>query len=164
VLKLKQAYIVYPGLGKTTLSKKRTDIADIEGKIFRDASLAPYIGKSEYPNYRGQKVVAINPEYPENLYTYCRGELGAGKTLVSVPKQETYDLIRVLGIEDYAFIMPSRERLAQLEADYNGRGDDAEYIRDCVGERYEAVLKYAASVGKEVIFVGPGEYLEQVLS
>ena len=161
---MKQAYIVYPGLGKSTFAKKNPLIADIEGKIFRDASLAQYIGKSEYPNYRGNPVAAINPEYPENLYSFCRAELAAGKTIVSVPKQETYDLIRVLGIDDYAFVMPSRERLVQLEADYNARGDDPEYIRDCVGKRYDDVIAYAAKVGRPVIFVGVGEYLENALS
>jgi len=156
---MKKAYIVYPGLGKTTLSKTHPAIADIETKIFKDASLAKYIGAKNYPNYRGQPIIERNSEYPQNVRKYARDLLNAGKTLVMVPKQDSYDLLDALGITDYSFIMPDAARLKQLEQDYTTRGDNAEYIKENLTERYEQVLGVAKKLGKKVIFVKPGEYL-----
>lgn len=161
---MKQAYIVYPGLGKTTLAKADAKIADIETKIFKDKSLAQYIGTKDYPNYRGATVTEINPEWPNNLYDYARAELAAGKIIVSVPKQNSYDMLEALQITDYAFVMPDADRLEQLGADYTARGDDAEYIKNNLTDRYVEVLNYARTTGKEIIFVKPGEYLADVLN
>lgn len=160
---MKQAYLVYPGLGKTTLAKNNANIADIETKIFKDASLAPYIGTKDYPNYRGVVVLEINPDWPNNLYEYARRKLADGKILVSVPKQDTYEMLNALEITDYAFIMPDTERLEQLRQDYIKRGDNEEYIKRNLNDRYESVLKYAHDIKKEVIFVKPNEYLADVL-
>ncbi|MDR1360908.1 MAG: hypothetical protein LBJ18_01190 [Rickettsiales bacterium] len=159
----KQAYFVYPGLGKTTLAKINPAIADIETKIFKDASLAEYIGAADYPNFRGPAAVKINPEWPDNLNEFARREMAAGKIIVSVPKQDSYDLLNTLRVTDYAFIMPDADRLEQLRRDYIARGDDAEYIKPNLMERYNAVLDYARKVGKEIIFLKPGQYLADVL-
>lgn len=158
-----KAYIVYPGLGKTTLVRKNKLFADIEAKPFKDLSLAEYIGKPEYPNVRGLPVKELNPEYPRNMYDYARAEIAAGKILLLVPKQDSFGMLDELGIKDFSFIMPDRERLKQLEQDYTGRGDDPEYIRKNINERYEQVLNLARELGKEIIFVKPDEYLENII-
>lgn len=160
---MRQAYLVYPGLGKTTLAKKNDLISDIETKIFKDASLKQYIGTKDYPNYRGASVNEINPEWPNNLYQYAQNEIKNGCILVSVPKKDSYDMLNVLNIQDYAFIMPDNQRLVQLRQDYINRGDDEAYIKRNLTDRYNAVLKDAHDQGKEVIFIKKGEYLTDIL-
>ena len=160
---MKKAYIVYPGLGKTTLSKQDERFSDIETKIFKDLSLAKYIGSKDYPNYRGQQIGKLNPEYPGNRDEYAKEQLALGKTVLLVPKQDSYDLLETLGIADYSFIMPDKGKLKQLEQDYIARGDDAEYIKRNLTERYDQVMKFAQQTGKEVIFIKHGEYLSDVL-
>jgi hypothetical protein len=158
-----RALVVYPGLGKTTLAKKNTAFADIEAKPFKDLSLCEYIGKLDYPNVRGQKAKELNPAYPENMYEYARKEIAVGKVLLLTPKQDSYDLLAALGISDFSFIMPDKHRLQQLESDQIKRGDDKEYIRKNLNERYEQVLNFANKLGKEIIFIQPDEYLEQTI-
>ncbi|MCL2369261.1 MAG: hypothetical protein FWC83_01140 [Alphaproteobacteria bacterium] len=160
---MKQAYFVYPGLGKTTLAKKNAKIADIESKVFKDKNLAEYIGRQGVPNYRGEQVVNINPEWPSNLYQFMQSKLENGKILVAVPKQDGYDAFDNLNIVDYAFVLPTKERLNQLRKDYINRGDAKEYINNNLTVRYNEVLNYAKSTGKEIIFVEPGQYLEDVI-
>lgn len=161
---MKQAYLVYPGLGKTTLAKIETRITDIETKVFKDASLAQYIGTTDYPNYRGMAVEKINPDWPNNLYEYARREVANGRIIVSAPKKDSYDMLNALGITNYAFVMPNSERLKQLQQAYITRGDDTEYIKHNMNDRYNSVLNYAQEQGKEVIFLKPGEYLFNILS
>ena len=158
-----RVYFVYPGLGKTTLAQKNPKILDVETKIFKDQSLAQFIGRKDYPNYRGVPVDKQNPEWPNNLYKFVRNSAQFKDVLVLVPKKDGYDLLDKLGITDYTFIMPAPERLGQLRLDYINRSDDEQYINQNLGARYKEVLDYATGTGKEIIFVRPGEYLEDVI-
>jgi len=160
---LKKAYIVYPGLGKTTLSNQNEKFSDIETKIFKDLSLSKYIGRKDYPNYRGQQINEFNPEYPNNRNEFAQKQLALGRTILLVPKQDSYDLLEVLGINDYCFIMPDKDKLKQLEQDYIARGDDLKYIKRNITERYEQVLEFAQQMEKEVIFIKSNEYLMDIL-
>lgn len=159
---MKAVYFVYPGLGKTTLAKKNAKIVDIQIRLFKDAQLAKYIGTTDYPNYRGNSIVKINPEFPNNLCKYALQEIGNGKILLFVPKTDGYNLMNALNITDYAFIMPDKERLEQLKQDYIARGDNSDYINRNLNERYKSVLDYANQMKKEIIFLKPGEYLSDI--
>jgi hypothetical protein len=160
---LNKVYIVYPGLGKTTLALKDARFADLEARIFKDEELKPYIGKIEYPNVRGIAVKEPNPEYPENYFSFVRKKMTEGKTILLVPKQDTYDLIDALGIDDYAWILPNADRVQQLRAEQMTRGDDAEYIENNLGVRYNDALELANKSGKKIIFLKPREYLSDAI-
>lgn len=160
---MKKAYIVYPGLGKTYLSNQNDQFADIETKIFKDLSLERYIGAKYYPNYRGEQIKELNPDYPTNRNKYAEKQLAANKIILLVPKQDSYDLLKALGISDFSFIMPDKDRLKQLEQDYVSRGDNLEYINRNIAERYNQVLELAKQMEKEIIFLKSGEYLVDIL-
>lgn len=158
-----KAYLVYPGLGKTTLANKNPDFIDIETKIFKDLSLAQYIGKKDYPNYRGQKIEKINLEYPANIQEYTRKQIAEGKIILLVFKQDSLDLLKSLGINDYKIVLPSIERLEQLKKDYINRGDDLNYIENNMTMRYNQVLIESKESGKEITFLRPEQYLENII-
>ncbi|MDR0449132.1 MAG: hypothetical protein LBG89_01565 [Rickettsiales bacterium] len=155
--------LVYPGLGKSTLCAANPKFEDFETRIFKDMNLKEFIGRDDYPNFRGTPLGPMNPDFPDNMIEYARRELAAGRILLTVPKKDTYDACRMLGIDDYVFVMPDRERLAQLEQDYIARGDGAKYIADNLAKRYDETLEYAKANGKKVVFLKPGEYLGDIV-
>lgn len=158
---MKKAYLAYPGLGKTTLSKLDDRFEDVETKIFKDLSLKKYIGKKDYPNYRGIKVESFNPEYPKNLQDYTSKLYEDGKILLLVYKQDSIDLLEALNI-DYDIIFPSVDRLKLLENDYKNRGDSNEYIENNLNVRYKQALSEANNLKKEIFYLNENEYLEDL--
>lgn len=161
---MKQAIFVYPGLGKTTLARQNDKFADIESKLFKDLTLKEYIGQNNYEyNTRGVPVKKINPEFPENILKYMREKLNHGKTLLLVPKQDNYNLIKSLDLQDFIFVIPSIDRLNLLEYDYKKRGDDKEYIKRNITDRYFSVINDAKNMGKEIYLLQPGEYLKDII-
>ncbi len=162
---MKQAIFVYPGLGKTTLARQNDKFADIESKLFKDLTLKEYIGQNNYEyNTRGVSVKKINPEFPENILKYMREKLNQGKTLLLVPKQDNYDLIESLDLQDFLFVMPSIDRLKLLESDYKKRGDDKDYIKRNITDRYFSVINDAKNMGKEIFLLNSGEYLKDIIN
>ncbi|MCL2338793.1 MAG: hypothetical protein FWC51_02455 [Proteobacteria bacterium] len=157
-----RVYIVYPGLGKTTLTLRDARFVDLEARVFKDAELKSYIGKTEYPNVRGIPVKTFNPDYPENYFKFAKAELDAGKIILLVPKQDTYDLIHALEIKEYRWILPDQDRIEQLRAAQTVRGDNADYIEHNLGKRYQEVLDLANRSGKQILFLKPGQYLGDI--
>lgn len=159
---MKKAYLVYPGLGKTTLSNIDDRFEDLETKLFKDLSLKKYIGRKDYPNFRGIAVENFNPEYPKNLYDYTRELYNNDKILLLVYKQDSIDLLETLNI-DYDIILPSKGRLSLLKKDYINRGDSNKYIENNLSSRYNQALLDVKSLSKEVFFLNEKEYLEDLL-
>jgi len=158
-----RAFFVYPGLGKTTLARADDRFADIETRMFKDMNLSHLAPGDDYPaGFRGSPLGPLNPEFPENVRKYAREKLDAGKVLLFVPKQDSYDNAHAIGVDEFVFIMPSAARLEQLVADYKSRGENAEYINRNQSTRYESALNDAA--GHEIIFLEPGEYLGDVIN
>ncbi|MDR2685417.1 MAG: hypothetical protein LBB23_01435 [Rickettsiales bacterium] len=153
------AYIVYPGMGKTSLSKKDSRFVDLEVRPYKELGFSDY----ESANLRGQPIRDINPEFPGNYYKAGQDAINNSKTLLLVPKQSTYDLIDALKIQEYAWILPNTERLAQLQSQMQARGDDQSYIENNIGKRYNEVLDLAAQTGKEIIFAQAGQFLADIL-
>ena len=158
-----QFYIVYPGLGKTTLALANTKFIDAEARVFKDAELAPYIGKIEYPNVRGIPVKDKNPDYPDNYFDFVQTAVQHGKTILLVPKQDSYDLFSALNIKDYVWILPNTGKIEQMRAEQSARGDDPEYIENNLTKRYTKVVDMAKKSGKEIIFLKPDQYLSDIL-
>ena len=161
---MQQVIFVYPGLGKTALAHQDDRFSDIESKLFKDLTLKKYIGQGNYEyNTRGIPVKKPNPEFPENILKYMREKLSQGKTLLLVPKQTNYDLVKVLNLKNFIFVMPSIDRIKQLESDYKKRGDNKEYIKRNITDRYFDVLNDAKNMKKQVYLLNPGEYLKDII-
>lgn len=159
---MKPALLVYPGLGKTTLSKIDDRFTDIETKLFKDMDLKQYIGTNNYPNFRGQTIVNKNPEFPENLKKYVLERLKESKILLLVFKDDSINLLSSLNI-DYDIVLPNQEKLKQLKKDYISRGDDAQYIEHTIKQRYEDTLKQAKLLNKQIFFLENNEYLSDFI-
>jgi len=160
---MKKAYLVYPGLGKTTFAKTNSEFIDVQVRVFKDLSLKEYIETKKYPNYRGNPIKEINPDYPTNLIEYVKKEIKTEKIILMAPKQDAYDLLEALRITEFCFVMPDKERLKELEQDYLIRGDSLDYINRNIRKRYNLVIKVAKQMKKDIIFLKPGEYLADII-
>lgn len=59
--------------------------------------------------------------------------------------------------------MPSLDRIKLLEFDYKKRGDDKEYIKRNITDRYFSVLDDAKNMNKKVYLLNSGEYLKDIV-
>lgn len=161
---MSKTYLVYPGLGKTTLANKNFQFIDIGIRFFQDLSLEKYMNaKACCPNYRGSPIKTINPKYPNNIKEYIKTQIACDKTILMAFKKDSINIINSLGITDYKIVLPGYNRLKQLRQDYIKRGDNAKYIENNLTERYNHALNLAKNLGNDIIFLKSGEYFEDVI-
>lgn len=151
-------YLVYPGLGKTYGAKIDKRILEVQYNYFYNINrrkLGDHFPEAQKMHLNIE--VEVDPEFPNNIISYINEGFKEDKYPVMALKTPNIEFCLKYGF-DFAFLIPSKERYAQLENDYKDRGNTSEYINrnmNILTDLENNLRQY----NKKIYTLDDGEYL-----
>lgn len=147
----------FKAIGKSTLSKKYSNVIDLESSDFKyiiDENLKTIPVEQR----KGLKKRIKNPEYPLNYYNELISNLKTNNIILFACKTEVVNLLNKNNI-NYYIVYPEERMLEEIIERCKMRGNNEEFV-----SRVKEV--YYADFPKDfekVIWLQKGQYLEDVL-
>ena len=151
----------FAGLGKTTVSKKYSNVCDLQSSPYRcDYSK---ISKADYEKMKCNSSRIPNPEWPNN---YLKAVLNAQKEydIVLVPSSLDIRELLVNNNIDFMLVLPNkstdnREKLLQR---YKLRGNSNELIKDAM-YNFDNWSRNQEDYNYPIVILDKDKYLEDLL-
>lgn len=147
----------FKAIGKSTLSKKYSDVIDLESSNF-EYLIDDELNKIPVEQRKGLKNRAKNPEYPLNYYNALIYNFEKNKTVLFACKKEIVELLNKNNI-NYYIVYPKENMLEEIINRAKKRGNNEQFVSRITQVYYD---DYPKSTDK-VIWLQKGQYLEDVL-
>ena len=121
--------LVYPGLGKTYAAERNENVLEIQLSMFKNINKRKY--GSHFPEHlKGSIEVPLktDPSFPKNVLECIKNGFSKGQIVVMALKSDNIEFLIEHNI-DFQFVMPSGEKINQLQEQYEKRGNTKDYIQ-----------------------------------
>lgn len=154
--------LVYPGLGKTYCAARTSQVLEIQLSQYKNLNVQK-LGKHFPEGLKGklQVEMKLNPDFPKNLLDDINKGFNENKIVVMALKESNINFLKEHNI-DFAFVMPSKNKIEELKNQYIARGNTSEYIeRNMVG--LSKVFKEIEEYDKPIYFIKKGNHLADLV-
>lgn len=154
--------LVYPGLGKTYCAERMSEVLEIQLSQYKNLNVQK-LGKHFPEHLKGnlQVEMKLNPDFPKNLLDDIYKGFNENKIVVMALKSSNIDFLKVNNI-DFAFVIPSKDKIEELKNQYIERGNTPEYIERNIGG-LSKVYKEIEEFDKPIYFIKKGCHLADLV-
>ena len=147
----------FGAIGKTSLSKKYSNIIDLESSSFKYI-IDDELKEISVEERKGLKTRKLNLEFPNNYYVEIVNNLEKDNIVLISMHNEIIDLLEKNKI-NYYVVYPKEDMLNEIIDRCKARGNKEEFLSG-IKEAYYRLYPHKC---KNVIWMKKGEYLEDVL-
>lgn len=154
--------LVYPGLGKTYCAQIMNNVLEIQLNHYKNLNVRK-LGTHFPEHLKGnfEPAMELDSNFPNNVLDAINQGFRQDKTIVMALKNSNIDFLIEKNI-DFVFVMPSKNKVAELKNQYISRGNTEQYIERNI-DGLEQVLTEIKKHNKPIYYIEKGCHLSDFI-